>query len=72
MNKNFKRILAYMIDMVIVSIIVYGLTNIKQINFQLENYKKTYKQYEKTVEKYQDLEYEYEDAKEDYEGSALA
>ena len=40
MNKNFKRILAYMIDMVIVSIIVYGLTNIKQINFQLENYKK--------------------------------
>ena len=44
MNKNFKRILAYMVDMVIVSIIVYGLTNIKQINFQLENYKKTYKQ----------------------------
>lgn len=71
MNKNFKRILAYMVDMVIVSIIVYGLTNIKQINFQLENYKKTYKQYEKTVEKYQDLEDEYEDAKEDYEDKLI-
>lgn len=71
MNKNFKRILAYMIDMVIVSMVVYGLTNIKQINFQLENYNKIYKQYEKTVEKYQDLEDEYEEAKEDYDDKKI-
>lgn len=67
MNKNLKRIVAYMIDTILISAVAFFLTNVKQINFQLDNYEKAYKSYEKVVDKYQDLQDEYEDAKEDYE-----
>lgn len=67
MNKNLKRVIAYMIDTILISIIAFALTNVKQINFQLDNYNKNYEAYEKVAEKYQDLEDEYEEAKEDYE-----
>ncbi len=71
MNKNFKRILAYMIDMIIVSIIVFAFTNIKQINPQLDSYNKIYKDYLKISEKYKDLEKEYNTAKKDYENKKI-
>ena len=39
MNVRFKRIAAYFIDMIIVSVVVFGLTNIKQINYQYDNHR---------------------------------
>ena len=71
MNKNFKRVIAYMIDTILVSMVAFFLTNVSQINFQLDNYNKTYKSYEKTVSKYEDLEDEYEEAKEKYEDKKI-
>ena len=66
MKTRFKRIAAYMIDMIIVSIIVFGLSNIKQINYQVENYNEASKEYQNYVKKYEKAEKKYEDAKEDY------
>ena len=47
MKTRFKRIAAYMIDMIIVSIVVFGLSNVKQINYQYDNHEKVSSEYEK-------------------------
>ena len=52
MSKNFKRLVAYMLDMFLVTAIVFALTNIKQINFQLNDHNKISKQYSEVVKKY--------------------
>ena len=72
MNKNFKRVIAYMIDTILISTVAFFITNIGQINFQLDNYNKTYKEYEKIVSKYEDLEDEKEEAKEKYEDEKIS
>ncbi len=71
MNTRFKRIAAYFIDMVIVSIVVFGLTNIKQINYQYDNHEKVSKEYQKYIDKYEKLEDKYEDAKDDYKDKKI-
>ena len=38
--------------MIIVSVVVFGLTNIKQINYQYYNHEKVSSEYEKYVKKY--------------------
>ena len=53
MSKNFKRIIAYMLDMFLVTAIVFALTNIKQINFQLTKHNKASKEYSEIVKKYE-------------------
>lgn len=52
MKKVFKRIGAYAIDMVIITVIVTMLTSIDKINFQYSNYKKYNNEYTKITEKY--------------------
>ena len=71
MNVRFKRIAAYVIDMLIVSVVVFGLTNIKQINYQYDNHEKVSSEYEKYVKKYEKLEDKYNDAKEDYKDKKI-
>ena len=71
MNVRFKRITAYVIDMLIVSVVVFGLTNIKQINYQYDNHEKVSSEYEKYVKKYEKLEDKYNDAKDDYKDKKI-
>ena len=71
MNVRFKRIAAYFIDMIIVSVVVFGLTNIKQINYQYDNHEKVSGEYEKYVKKYEKLEDKYNDAKDDYKDKKI-
>ena len=71
MNVRFKRIAAYVIDMLIVSALVFGLTNIKQINYQYDNHEKVSSEYEKYVKKYEKLEDKYNDAKDDYKDKKI-
>lgn len=71
MNKNFKRVIAYMIDTILVSIIAFLITNVGPINYQLDNYNKNYKEYEKIVTKYEDLEEKLDEAKEKYEDKEI-
>ena len=71
MKTRFKRIAAYMIDMIIVSIIVFGLSNVKQINYQIDNYNSASKEYQNYVKKYEKAEKKYEDAKEDYKDKKI-
>ena len=71
MNVRFKRIAAYFIDMIIVSVVVFGLTNIKQINYQYDNHEKVSSEYEKYVKKYEKLEDKYNDAKDDYKDKKI-
>ena len=67
MNKNIKRILSYLIDIIVVSLIVSCLTNLSFINWQLDNYNKNYKEYKKLYNNYmnfrEDLNNYYEDNK---------
>ena len=71
MNVRFKRIAAYFIDMIIVSVVVFGLTNIKQINYQYDNHEKVSSEYEKYVKKYEKLEDKYNDANDDYKDKKI-
>ncbi len=71
MNTRFKRIVAYFIDMVIVSVVVFGITNIKQINYQYGNHEKVAKEYQVYVDKYEKLENKYENAKEKYKDKKI-
>lgn len=71
MNTRFKRIVAYFIDMVIVSVVVFGITNIKQINYQYDNHEKVAKEYQVYVDKYEKLENKYENAKEKYKDKKI-
>ena len=71
MNVRFKRIAAYVIDMLIVSVVVFGLTNIKQINYQYDNHEKVSSEYEKYVKKYEKLEDKYNDARDDYKDKKI-
>ena len=71
MNVRFKRIAAYVIDMLIVSVVVFGFTNIKQINYQYDNHEKVSSEYEKYVKKYEKLEDKYNDAKDDYKDKKI-
>ena len=71
MNVRFKRIAAYFIDMIVVSVVVFGLTNIKQINYQYDNHEKVSKEYQKYIDKYEKLEDKYEDAKDDYKDKKI-
>lgn len=71
MTVRFKRIAAYVIDMLIVSVVVFGLTNIKQINYQYDNHEKVSSEYEKYVKKYEKLEDKYNDAKDDYKDKKI-
>lgn len=41
----FKRVIAYLIDMMLVSVVVGSIVSSKVVNFQLENYQKFYKEY---------------------------
>ena len=66
MKTKFKRIAAYMIDMIIVSVIVFGLSNIKQVNYQADNYDRVSKEYQNYVKKYEKVENNYNKAKNDY------
>lgn len=67
MKKFFKRFCAYLVDVLVVSLIVYLFTSIPFVNFQLDDYNKSYEAYEKTyvdyIEFVSDLENYYEDNK---------
>lgn len=52
MNKFFKRLVAYFIDILILSFIVSFFSNIPFINTQLNNYNKYSKEYQEEYEKY--------------------
>lgn len=56
MKKFFKRVGAYIIDILIVSIIAFGLSSIKSINYQLDKYNDTFKKTMDLVEKYNEKE----------------
>lgn len=66
-RKNIRRILAYLIDIIIVSLLVNCLTNISFINWQLDSYNKNYKEYKNIYNEYiefrGDLSEYYEDNK---------
>ena len=72
MNKNFKRIAAYMIDTILVTALATLLINIKQINFQLEDYNDVAKDYSKISEKHEDIKEDYEEAKEKYDDKKIS
>ena len=70
MKKVIKRVLAYVIDVAIISIVVTLLTSNTKINYQYNNYEKGYKEYNevltkynKVVEKEAKLENKYKDDK---------
>lgn len=71
MKTRFKRIAAYMIDMIIVSIIVFGLSNVKQINYQSDNYNNISKEYQKYADKYEKVEKKYIDIKKEYKDKKI-
>ncbi len=53
MKLTFKRIGAYIIDILIVSIISAIISNIGTINYQMEKYMDTYEEIINVTEKYQ-------------------
>lgn len=63
MDTSLKRIIAYVIDIAIVTILVTFISQIKVINPYLEDYNKTYEEYNELLE---DMENE-EISKEDYQ-----
>lgn len=67
MNKNLNRLLAYIIDILIVYLIVNSLSSAPIINKQLNSYNKYYKEYQETYNNYinfsQDLTKYYGDNK---------
>lgn len=67
MNKIFKRFIAYIIDMLIISLIVSILSNTPVINKQINNYNKYYQEYNKNYKEYvsftTDLSNYYQDKK---------
>ena len=67
MNIGFKRIAAYLVDIVIISVVIFVFTNVKEINFQLNDYNKAYNSYSKLYEKQDNLKEKYEKAKDKYE-----
>ena len=67
MSKNFKRVVAYMLDMLLVTAIVFALTNIKQINFQLTKHDKASKEYSEIVKKYEKEEAKFNKIKKQYD-----
>ena len=67
MSKNLKRIIAYMLDMFLVTAIVFALTNIKQINFQLTKHNKASKEYSEIVKKYEKEEAKFNKIKKKYD-----
>ena len=67
MSKNLKRIIAYMLDMFLVTAIVFALTNIKQINFQLTKHNKASKEYSEIVKKYEKEEAKFNKVKKKYD-----
>ena len=71
MSKNLKRIIAYMLDMFLVTAIVFALTNIKQINFQLNDHNKISKQYSEVVKKYEKEETKFNKVKKKYENKKI-
>ena len=71
MSKNFKRLVAYMLDMFLVTAIVFALTNIKQINFQLNDHNKISKQYSEVVKKYEKEETKFNKVKKKYENKKI-
>ena len=71
MNTSFKRIAAYIIDIVIVSLVVFIFTNVKEINFQLKDYNKTYEKYSELYKKQEKLSKKYETAKDDYKDKKI-
>ena len=66
-SKNFKRIVAYMLDMFLVTAIVFALTNIKQVNFQLDSHDKVAKEYSEIAKKYEKQEKKFNKVKKKYE-----
>lgn len=72
MNKNFKRIIAYILDTLLITLIAVSFTYIKPINFQLESYNNAYENYEKVLKKYEKLEKKYETAKEDLKDKEIS
>ena len=67
MSKNLKRIIAYMLDMFLVTAIVFALTNIKQINVQLTKHNKASKEYSEIVKKYEKEEAKFNKIKKQYD-----
>lgn len=52
MKNVFKRLGAYFIDIIIISLIFLALSNIKGINYQLDEYTEVYDKYADVYEKY--------------------
>lgn len=69
MNIGFKRIAAYIIDIILVGILVFILSNTKVINFQIDKYNKTYTEYSKLYDKQNKLKTKYEKLKDDKKAS---
>jgi len=71
MSKIIKRILAYIIDLMIVQLIVIALSNTNAINFQLKNYNNYYNEltteYNNYIEFKEDLEDFYSDNEQEIE-----
>ncbi len=52
MDGLFKRVLAYLIDMILVSFVVSSIASSHLVNFQLDDYEKNYKEYAEVVTSY--------------------
>ena len=50
MDTSLKRIIAYLIDILIVSIVVTPFINLKAINPYIDDYNKYYEEYTKLIE----------------------
>lgn len=60
MKKIFKRLLAYIIDMLIVITIITCISNVEIINRQLKNYNKYYDDYQELYNNYQNFEIDFQ------------
>ena len=65
-SKPFKRIVAYIIDIMVVTIIVTALSNLSFLNPNLDKYNEVYDKYTEEVKKYQNDEIKQDEFMEEY------
>ena len=65
-SKPFKRIVAYIIDIMVVTIIVTALYNLSFLNPNLDKYNEVYDKYTEEVKKYQNDEIKQDEFMEEY------
>lgn len=56
MDLSLKRIIGYILDIILVTLVATALSNIKQINPYMDKFNETYEEYEKVVEEYKKID----------------